>query len=71
MLTGMDQNFHPGYGVTNSSPGKLPNEWTDWHQIWYTCVDSSGNGHRLKTIRPKIPQGGILWGVSWVNNIMK
>ena len=22
-------------------------------------VDSSGNGHRLKTIRPMIPKGGI------------
>ena len=39
--------------------GKLPNGLTDWHQIWYTSVDSSGNGHRLKTIRPTILQGGI------------
>ena len=31
---------------------------TDWHQIWYTSADSSGNGHRLNTIRPSIP-----WGV--------
>ena len=23
-------------------------------------MDSSGNGHRLKTFRPTIPQGGIL-----------
>ena len=36
--------------------------WTDWHQIWYTPVDSSVNGHRLKTIRPTITQGGILGG---------
>ena len=43
--------------------GKLPNGWTDWHQIWYTCVDSSGNGHRLNTIRPTIHQGGILGGL--------
>ena len=50
------------YGVTNSSLGKLPNSWTDWHQIWNTSVDSSGNGHRLKTFHPTIPQGGI-WGV--------
>ena len=28
----------------------------------YTSVDSSGNGHRLKTIRPTIPRGGILGG---------
>ena len=32
--------------------GNLPNGWTDWHQIWYTSADSSGNGHRLKTISP-------------------
>ena len=51
-----------GYGVTNLSPGKLPKGWTDWHQIRNTSVDSSGNGHRLNTIRPTIPHGGI-WGV--------
>ena len=27
-------------------------------------MDSSGNGHRLKTIRPTIPHGGILGGFS-------
>ena len=37
--------------------GKLSNGWTDWHQIWYTYADSSGNRHRLNTIRPSIPQG--------------
>ena len=42
--------------------GKLSNGWTDWHHIWYTSVDSSGNGHSLNTIRPTIPQGGILGG---------
>ena len=42
---------------------KLSNGWTDWHQIWYAAVDSSGNGHRLKTFRrPTIPHGGILGG---------
>ena len=44
--------------------GKLPNGWTDWHQIRNTSVDSSGNGHSLKTIRPTIPHGGILGGFS-------
>ena len=39
----------------------------DWHQIWYTSADSTGNGHRLITIRPSIPQGALrggggLWG---------
>ena len=24
---------------------KLPNDWTDWYQIWHTCADSSGNGY--------------------------
>ena len=38
---------------------KLSNGWTDWHHIWYTCVDSTGNGHSLKTILPTIPQGSI------------
>ena len=45
--------------------GKLSNGWTDSHQIWYTPAYSSGNGHRLNTIRPSIPQGefrGVLWG---------
>ena len=42
------------------SLGKLSNCYTDWHQIWYTSEDSSGNGHMLNTIRPTIPQGH--WG---------
>ena len=41
------------------SVGKLSNGCTDWHQIWYTSVDSSGNGHRLNTIRPSISQGEL------------
>ena len=47
------------------SLGKLSKGWTDLHQIWYTSVDSSGNGHRLKTIRPTIPEGGIGGGGLW------
>ena len=39
------------------SLGKLSNVCTDWHRIWYTSADSSGNGHRLNTIRSTIPQG--------------
>ena len=37
--------------------GKLSNDWTDWHHIWYKSADSSGNKHRLNTIGPSIPQG--------------
>ena len=33
--------------------GKLP----DWHQLWFTSADSSGNGHRVNPSRPSIPQG--------------
>ena len=57
--TGAFWCFFWALAVTNLSLGKLPNGWTDWHQIRYTSVDSSGNGHRLKTIRPTIPHGGI------------
>ena len=39
------------------SLGKLSNNWTDWHQIWYTSAYSSGNGHRLNTIRPSVISG--------------
>ena len=46
-----------GRGHKFKSLGKLSNGCTDWHQIWYTSADSSGNGHRLNTIRPSIPQG--------------
>ena len=49
-------------GQRFKSIGKLLNGWTDLHQISYTSVDSSGNGHRLKTIRPTIPRGDILGG---------
>ena len=38
---------------------KLSNGWTDWHQLWFTSADSSGNGHRLNPSRPSIPQGAL------------
>ena len=41
------------------SLGRLSNYLTDWHQIWYTSADSSGNGHRLTTIRPSKLGGGL------------
>ena len=42
--------------------GKLSNGWTDWHQLWFTSADSSGNGHRLNTIRPIMPQWAFQGG---------
>ena len=41
---------------------QLPNGWIDCHQIWHTCADSSGNGHRLQIISPSITQGAF-WAV--------
>ena len=54
-------------GQTFKSLEKLSNGWTDWHQLWFTSADSSGNGHRLNTSRPTIPQGAF-WGVLGVTN---
>ena len=49
-------------GQKCKSQENLPSGRTDWHQICYTSADSSGNGHRLKTISPSIFQGAF-WGV--------
>ena len=60
------RHFGGGGGVGDDKfkiLGKLSNGWTDWHQHWYTSADSSGNGHRLNTIRPSIPQGAFLGGL--------
>ena len=58
-----DTRGHFGGGVLlghkSKILGRLSNDWTDWHQIWYTSADSSGNGHRLNTIRPSISQGAF------------
>ena len=51
-----------GVSHTFKCLGKLSNNWTDWHHIWYTSADSSGNWHRLNTIRPSITQGAF-WEV--------
>ena len=50
-------------GQTFKSLGKLSNGCTDWHQIWFTSADSSGNGHRLNPSRPSLPQGAFGEGV--------
>ena len=46
-------------GHKSKSLGRLSNDWTDWHHIWYTSADSSGNGHGLNTIRPSTLGGGV------------
>ena len=49
-------------GSNIGKSGKLSNGWTDWHQLWFTSADSSGNGLRLNTSRPSITQGAFLGG---------
>ena len=39
---------------------KLLNGWTDWHQIWHTRADSSGNGYTPNKL-PLETKGGT-WG---------
>ena len=41
----------------------LPNSWTDWHQIWHTYADSSGNEQWLKNNYPLETPGVILRGL--------
>ena len=61
-----------GLGVKHSKvPGKLSNGCTDWHHIWYTSADSSGNGHRLNTFRPTVPQGHFGGGGALVGHKFK
>ena len=45
-------------GQQFKSLGKL----SAWHQLWFMSADSSGNGHRLNTNRPSIPQGAFRGG---------
>ena len=49
-------------GQTFKSQGKLSNGWTDWHQLWFTSADSSGNGHRLNTSHTSITHGACRGG---------
>ena len=49
-------------GQTFKRLWKLSNCWTDWHQLWFTSVDSSGNGQWLNSSRPSIPQGAFRGG---------
>ena len=63
-------------GHTIKSLGGLSKGWTDWHQIWYTSVDSSGNGLKLKQFAPRYRRAAF-WVVLWdqqfkrVGNVVK
>ena len=43
-------------GVLGGQHFKSLGKLSDWHQLWFTSADSSGNGHRLNTSRPSIHQ---------------
>ena len=55
-------SIHKGgtWGVLGGQQFESIGKLSDWHQLWFTSADSSGNGHRLNTSRPSIPQGA--WG---------
>ena len=44
------------WGVLGGQQFKSLGKLSDWHQLWFTSADSSGNGQRLNTSRPSIPQ---------------
>ena len=50
---------HLGRGGLEGQQFKSLGKQSDWHQLWFTSADSPGNGHRLNTSRPSIPQGAL------------
>ena len=46
-------------GVLGGQQFKRMGKLSDWHQLWFTSTVSSGNGDRLNTSRPSIPQGAL------------
>ena len=48
-----------GFRGSQIQKSGLSKGWTDWHQMWYTSANSSGNGHRLSTICPSTLGGGV------------
>ena len=59
------------WGVLRGQQFKSLGKLSDWHQLWFTSADSSGNGHRLNTSRPSIPQGELGGGEVRVSQIQK
>ena len=53
------RNTRGHLGVLWGQQFKSIRKLSDWHQLWLTSADSSGNGHRLNTSRPSIPQGAF------------
>ena len=55
-------------GVLGGEQFKHLGKLSDWHQLWFTSAYSSGNGHRLNTSRPSIPQVAFRGGGVKVSN---
>ena len=43
-------------GVLGGQQFKSLGKLSDWYQLWFMSAESSGNGHRLNTGHPSIPQ---------------
>ena len=66
-----DTRGHLGGGGFRGSTIQNMGMLSDWHQLCFTSADSSGNGHRLNTSRPSIPQGAFGGGGGRVSQIQK
>ena len=65
-----DTRGHLGGGLGGQQFESIGN-LSDWHQLWFTSADSSGNGHRLNTSSPSIPQEAMGGGGVRVSQIQK
>ena len=59
------------WGVLGGQQFKSLGKLYDWHQLWFTSANSSGNRHRLNTSRPSIPQVEFRGGGVRVSQIQK
>ena len=59
------------WGVLGGQQFKSLGKLSDWHQLWFTSADSSGNGHRVNTSRPSIPPVAFRGGGVRVSQIQK
>ena len=53
------RNKGGSWGVLGGHKFKTLGKLSNWHQLWFTSADSSGNGHRLNTSRLSITQGAF------------
>ena len=66
-----DKRGGGAWGVLGGQQFKRMGKLSDWHQLWFTSADSSGNGHRLNTSRPSIHRVAFGGGGVRVSQIQK